>query len=410
MSLEVAKMLLVNALAIGDEAVRALALSVLEQLESAEERARRLARKRQQVHRGKRDAGVTAPSDRAPSGHAPVTLPEKAPVTPQARGAPEIPALSAIRGHAGVTLAGEDLGSGFSDLPILEETKIPDARESGVTEARRDRDEPEWHRALRAVARRSHSRTGGAAQLHDVFEAALRAEGFDVARELPVEYPDGSDGRVDLVAKWEATTLVLELDNLTPRGRSVLKMQQFKGAVTVSVLRTAALGWAEGKPWADIVIGLAWRSAIRSVANSSDDGAFGMTVEAWCEGISSVTGRPTTRPTHGQQRQLVQAQTTHRMREAPNADPVAWSRDSAAEYARSYAGRILSTFEYVRWIDSNRPSGTVLKARAVDEENPYARQKQVRAEQNAERERHEARLLKEAAEGAARAAAKAGAK
>ena len=100
----------------------------------------------------------------------------------------------------------------------------------------------------------------------------------------------------------------------------------------------------------------------RSVRTASDDGAFGMTVDSWCQGVSDVTGRPCTRPTHGQQRQLIEAQANHR---PVTEEPVAWSRSSAAEYARAHKGQELSTFGYVRWLDSRpieRPSGLVAKA------------------------------------------------
>ena len=103
-------------------------------------------------------------------------------------------------------------------------------------------------------------------------------------------------------------------------------------------------------------------SDARKIRNASDDGAFGMTVGAWCEGIASVTGTPCTTPLHGPMRQLIECQSKHR---PAGEDPVEWSRKSAAEFARAFAGRALTTFGYVAWIDSDKQSGTVLKARSA---------------------------------------------
>ena len=141
-------------------------------------------------------------------------------------------------------------------------------------------------------------------------------------------------------------------------------------------------------------------ASVRRIRNASDDGAWGMTVEAWCEGISDATGVPCTRPTHGQVRQLLDCQAKHR---PVTAEPVAWSRSSAGEYARATSGRELSTFGYVRWLDSGktapveRVSGTVVKA-PPDPETL----RRLKKQDEEERVAREARLCREAEEGARR--------
>lgn len=90
----------------------------------------------------------------------------------------------------------------------------------------------------------------------------------------------------------------------------------------------------------------------RGVRNPTDDGAFGMAISAWAEGISLETGVPCQPPIGGPLRQLVAASNAHR---PVTADPVTWARETAQEYARAHRGRELSVFAFVRWLESGRP-------------------------------------------------------
>ncbi len=83
------------------------------------------------------------------------------------------------------------------------------------------------------------SRRGGcstAEELHDAIEADLRAIGWTVVREWEVpDRGDGKPGRIDLVATAPAR-IAMELDNKSPRVKSLFKLRQFDGARVV-VLR-----------------------------------------------------------------------------------------------------------------------------------------------------------------------------
>lgn len=103
----------------------------------------------------------------------------------------------------------------------------------------------------------------------------------------------------------------------------------------------------------------------RKVRNVTDDGANGSSVDAWCDGIASVTGRPFTRPTPGVAKQLVQCFVDRGW----GYEVVEFqARAAGAAYARAFKGRTMSPFRYVEWESSGRPdpskpqeSGPVVK-------------------------------------------------
>lgn len=143
----------------------------------------------------------------------------------------------------------------------------------------------------------------------------------------------------------------------------------------------------------------------RTITNATDDGAFGMAVAAWCEGISLETGQPFARPAIGALRVLIGALSQHR---PADAEPVEWAREVAREYARARRGGTLSPFDFANWMNSGKPvreereSGTRRRAlpAVADDHNPNPVQRATRFTQA----EIDARIAE------AEAAAKAGAK
>lgn len=81
-----------------------------------------------------------------------------------------------------------------------------------------------WHPALQGTTRSLCSiREKYACTYHDAVEKCLARLGWAVRREYPVVV-NGRGGRVDIVAEWSGITLALELDNRSPRGKSILKL------------------------------------------------------------------------------------------------------------------------------------------------------------------------------------------
>lgn len=99
--------------------------------------------------------------------------------------------------------------------------------------------------------------------------------------------------------------------------------------------------------------------------NATRDGACGMAVSAWCEGIKSVTGVVFIPPTGSPLRQLLESFKAHR---PEGAEVVAWARDTAAEYARARKGQQLSAAWFAEWLGSGKPergSGVLKRVREV---------------------------------------------
>jgi hypothetical protein len=215
-------------------------------------------------------------------------------------------------------------------------------------------------RDLRCIAKSLRGQHGNAASLKDRYEEALRDLGWLVEREVAVSdaFEDGRNGRVDLVARKDGETLVIELDNLTPRGRSVLKMARFRGCVRVSILRCAQWGWREGTEWADVVIGMEWQGGqvvpMRSYPRSAvEDGCMGYTVGVWRDAVCVVTAGTLSPMAPGEQRKLTGAIVAH----GPKKDPRAlleWTKQKATAYASSCmsVGAEISVWGFARWCDN----------------------------------------------------------
>lgn len=93
-------------------------------------------------------------------------------------------------------------------------------------------------------------------------------------------------------------------------------------------------------------------AAVTRITNASADGAFGMSVTAWAEGVRSVTGKPFLAPYGGSSelQKLVGAIVLH----CPNVDDrVAWARGQGAAFASTNKGK-LSAHSFVDWLNSPR--------------------------------------------------------
>ncbi len=76
-----------------------------------------------------------------------------------------------------------------------------------------------------------------AADYHDKMVEFLESLGWRVKREFPVILPNETVGRVDIVAYHPlGFKIALELDNRTPRGKSILKLQTFPVRVQCAVI------------------------------------------------------------------------------------------------------------------------------------------------------------------------------
>lgn len=75
-----------------------------------------------------------------------------------------------------------------------------------------------------------------AAVFHDEVADFLTIHGWDVKREFPVLISDGVHGMVDIVADYDGRRIALELDNRTPRGKSLIKLATFPSGVCTAVL------------------------------------------------------------------------------------------------------------------------------------------------------------------------------
>lgn len=76
-----------------------------------------------------------------------------------------------------------------------------------------------------------------AADYHDEMVGFLESLGWCVKREFPVVLPNETGGRVDIVADHPlGFRIALELDNRTPRGKSILKLETFPARVQCAVI------------------------------------------------------------------------------------------------------------------------------------------------------------------------------
>lgn len=90
----------------------------------------------------------------------------------------------------------------------------------------------------------------------------------------------------------------------------------------------------------------------RGHVETTRDGAFGMSVDAWCDGVRLATGQPCTRPLPRVVAMLADALSKH----CPEGiEIVDWSRDRARHWASGRKGRELSPFPFVAWLNSGSP-------------------------------------------------------
>lgn len=91
--------------------------------------------------------------------------------------------------------------------------------------------------------------------VHDALEAALVAEGMEVAREVEVsDRGDGRVGRLDLVATRDGYSFAIEIDRTAPRQKSITKLLGSGCDAKVVVLRGGA---AEAPAGIDLVCSVA---------------------------------------------------------------------------------------------------------------------------------------------------------
>jgi hypothetical protein len=108
--------------------------------------------------------------------------------------------------------------------------------------------------------------------------------------------------------------------------------------------------------------------------NATQDGAMGLTVAAWSEGIRSVTGaKAGPLPRGGALRALLDALDRQR---PDREDEVSWARRAAVAYARANAGKALSEHFFASWLSSGgqvpaeRTSAPVRAAVQAESEPP----------------------------------------
>jgi hypothetical protein len=98
------------------------------------------------------------------------------------------------------------------------------------------------------------------------------------------------------------------------------------------------------------------RESETRIRSSQADGCMGMSVDAWADGMRSVTGKPFAKPApgSGELHKLVMALVAH----CPDVEArVDYARSKAAAFASSGA-RSLNAHAFVDWLNSGeRPSG-----------------------------------------------------
>ncbi len=100
-------------------------------------------------------------------------------------------------------------------------------------------------------------------------------------------------------------------------------------------------------------------AAARHATNATADGAFGLAVSAWCEGVTKATGAPCSVARGGAVQALVDAIVTH----CPDVNArVDWARSQGAKFAsvQLAAGQIIKPHGFGDWLNSvspDKPSG-----------------------------------------------------
>lgn len=101
----------------------------------------------------------------------------------------------------------------------MTESEILDARDNRLIRMRGP-----WYGHGSLIDALCDVRGNHASDYHDAVEQVLLARGWSVRREYAVASA-GRGGRIDLVGMKGRYLLALELDNRTPRGRSIEKLE-----------------------------------------------------------------------------------------------------------------------------------------------------------------------------------------
>lgn len=118
-------------------------------------------------------------------------------------------------------------------------------------------------------------------------------------------------------------------------------------------------------------------ASVTRATNITADGAGGLAVTAWAEGIRTVTRKPFSMPRGGSTElaTLIHSMVDH----CPDhATRVEWARDQARRFAESYKGK-LNAFSFRDWLnspDGEKPAAPVTPS----SESPRAREERARRE------------------------------
>lgn len=94
---------------------------------------------------------------------------------------------------------------------------------------------------------------------------------------------------------------------------------------------------------------------IRTPTNATDDGCFGMAVQAWTDGLRLARGTPVTRLEPGEVRKLLRAFQAHAP--AHPSEREVWARDMGGRYGRYVGpGGEASPWGFARWLDAGAPA------------------------------------------------------
>lgn len=127
--------------------------------------------------------------------------------------------------------------------------------------------------------------------------------------------------------------------------------------------------------------------------NASDDGAGGLAVTAWAEGIASVTKQMFVAPRYGKELEKL---VLGLVEFCPDyAKRVAWARQAGAEYATKQAGIRLNAHGFLDWLNSGRPDRNAKPE--TPPEPPGAAEHRERQRRESEQRDADRRRLKDAA-------------
>lgn len=127
-----------------------------------------------------------------------------------------------------------------SSRPVSEK-----AKEKSILSDKKLCNTKEIDRAIKALT--ALPRTVPASTFHLLGCQALKQLGWRCVNEFAVEGDDGETGYIDLVADKNGCRMAVEFDRVTPREKSIDKLNQVDGAVRVVVLRTGRIGTTDDR-------------------------------------------------------------------------------------------------------------------------------------------------------------------